>query len=75
MDTQEITIRVIQEAATIYQSASQQDRRKLDLLLSLRLSETAEPSRTIDAIMRDAGQEAQLSGLTEDVLKEILDGR
>ena len=73
MDTQEITIHVTPQAATIYQSASQQERRKLDALLSLRLSESAEPSRTIQDIMREASQEAKQHGLTEDILKEILD--
>ncbi len=75
MDTQEITIRVTPDAATIYQSASEQERLKLDALLSLRLSETACPSRSISDIMREASQEAQTRGLTERALAEILDER
>ncbi len=75
METQEITIRVTPEAATIYQSASEQERLKLDALLSLRLSEAAEPSRSLKEITREASREAQERGLTEDILKEILDER
>ena len=75
METREITIRVTPEAATIYQSASEQERLKLDALLSLRLSEAAEPSRSLKEIMREASREAQERGLTEDMLKEILDER
>ena len=73
MAIKEITIRVTPEAANIYESASQQERRKLDALLSLRLAETATPSRSLREIMRKASREAQKRGLTEDILKEILD--
>lgn len=73
METQEITIRVTPEAARIYQAASEQQRRKLDLLLSLQLSETAQPGRSLKQLMREASEEAQARGLTPDILKEILD--
>jgi len=75
METQEITIRVTPEAATIYQSASEQERLKFDALLSLRLSEAAKPSRSLQELMREASREAHERGLTEDILKEILDER
>lgn len=52
METQEIKIRVSPQAANTYQSASEEERSKLDLLLSLRLSE--------------------IEGLTEEILREIL---
>lgn len=72
METKEITIRVSPNAANIYESASEQERRKLDALLSLRLSETAEPMRSMKEIIKEASDEARKKGLTEDVLKEIL---
>lgn len=75
METQEIRIRVTPEAAMIYQAASEQERLKLDALLSLRLSEASEPSRSLKEIMREASREVQKRGLTEDILKEILDER
>ena len=58
--------------AGIYESASEQKRRKLDALLSLRISEAAEPNRSLQEIMREASGEAQKRGLTEEILKEIL---
>ena len=73
METKEITIRVTSEAAGIYESASDQKRRKLDALLSLRISEATEPNRSLKKIMLEASREAQKRGLTEDTLKEILD--
>jgi len=73
MDTQEITIRVTPRAAHIYRAASEQDRRKLDVLLSLRLSDVNEPSRSLKEIMCEASEEAQAQGITPDILKEILD--
>jgi hypothetical protein len=75
MDTTKITIRVTPEAAAIYQKASEQERLKLDALLSLQLSETALPSRSLEEIMREASREAQEHGLTEQRLQEILHER
>jgi hypothetical protein len=73
METQELTIRVTPEAARIYQNAPEQQRRKLDLLLSMHLSEAAQPGRSLNQLMKEASQEAQLHGLTPEILKEILD--
>ncbi|MBM4050928.1 MAG: hypothetical protein FJ279_38015 [Planctomycetes bacterium] len=67
MQTQEITIHVTPEAASIYKSASEQERRKLDALLSLRLSEVSRPSRSLKEIMREASREARKRGLTEEI--------
>jgi hypothetical protein len=71
---QEITIRVEPSAAAIYLGASEQDRRKLDALLSLRLTEAARQSRSLREVIRDASEEAQAKGLTPEILREILDG-
>jgi len=74
MQTREITIRVTPNAARVYESASEQERRKLDVLLSLRLSEARGLSRSLNEIIREASQEARERGLTEDLLNELLDG-
>jgi hypothetical protein len=74
MTMQEITIRVEPNAAAIYLGASEQDRRKLDALLSLRLTEAARQSRSLREVIREASQEAQAKGLTPEILREILDG-
>jgi len=71
METKQITVRVTPEAATIYESATEQERRKLDALISLRLSEVVESSRSLKEIMREASREARMRGLTEDILKGI----
>lgn len=73
MQTQEIVVRVTPEAARIYQSASTQDRQKLDLLLSLQLTETAQPTRSLRQLMSEASDEAQARGLTPEILASILD--
>ena len=72
METQEIKIRVSPQAANMYQSASEEERSKLDLLISLKLREIGSSSRSINEIMREASKEAQAQGLTEDLLREIL---
>lgn len=75
MQTQQITIQVTPEAAGVYESASEQERRQLDALLSLRLTEARQTSRSIEEIMRDATAEARESGLTEDILDQMLSER
>ena len=72
MKNQEITICVTPEAARVYRSASVQDRRKLDVLLSLQLSGLRKPARPIEDIMREASEEARKNGLTPEILEEIL---
>ena len=72
METQEIKIRVSPQAANMYQSASEEERSKLDLLLSLKLREIGNSSRSIKEIIREASKEAQAQGLKEEVLREIL---
>lgn len=73
METKEITIRVTPEAARVYQSASVQEQKKLNVILSLQLTGLNKPLRPIEDIMREASEEAQARGLTPKILKEILD--
>ena len=74
MQTQEITIRVDPEAATAYLAASEDDRRKLDLLLSLRLQDAIQPGESLEKVMREIGRRAQERGLTPEILESILNG-
>ena len=74
MTMQEITIRVSPNAAAVYLAASDEERRKLDALLSLRLSEAAMHSRPLQDVIQQASSEAQARGLTPEILQEILDG-
>lgn len=72
MLTEEITIRVDSEAAHAYRAASEDERRKLDLLLSLRLHETLRPSGSLQESMRDISRKAQERGPTPEILEKIL---
>ena len=72
MQTEEITIRVDLEAARAYRAVSEQERRKIDLLLSLRLHDVLQPGGSLNEIMRDISREAQERGLTSEILDSIL---
>jgi hypothetical protein len=68
-----IAIKVTPEAAKAFRTASDAERRKMELLLSLRLLDVAVSSRSLDEIMRSISRSAQARGLTEKKLKEILE--
>jgi hypothetical protein len=72
MDTREITIRVDAEAAKAYAAASSEEREKIDLLLSLRLSQVTGPSASLEQVMREISEAARERGLTEERLSEML---
>lgn len=74
MPMEEITIRVDPRAAQAYRSASESERRKLDVLLSLRLHEALTPGGSLQDLMRDISRKAQERGLTPEILETILDG-
>jgi hypothetical protein len=72
MPTEEITIRVDREAAQAYRAASEQERRKLDLLLSLRLQDALHAGVSLKDLMRTINSKAQERGLTPEILESIL---
>jgi len=72
METREITIRVDADAAKAYTAASPEVREKVDLLLSLRLSQVTGPLAPLEQVMREISEAAQKRGLTEERLSEIL---
>ncbi|MEX2173708.1 MAG: hypothetical protein WD872_05055 [Pirellulaceae bacterium] len=68
-----ISIEVDSSAAQAFSAASEQERRKLQLLLSLRLRElTSGPKRPLSAIMDEIGREAAAAGLTPEKLESHL---
>jgi hypothetical protein len=73
METEQITIQVDAEAARAFKSASAQDRRKLEALLSIRLTEVIKTRDSLKAIMGEISQKAQERGLTPEILRSILD--
>ncbi len=73
MATREISIRVSDRAAQTYEQASEEERRKLDALLSMRLTEASRTTRPLEKIMTEIGREAKARGLTPEKLQQILD--
>jgi hypothetical protein len=71
--TSTISIEVDADAARAFSSASTEERRKLELLLSLRLRElTSGPTRSLQEVMNDIGSKAESRGLTPEILDSLL---
>jgi hypothetical protein len=66
-DTREIIIQVAAEAAKVYAAASAEEREKIDLLLSLRLSQVTEPADSLEQIMRETSLSRRLRSLPHDL--------
>ncbi len=70
-----IAIEVDDETARAFAEASEEQRRKLQLLLKLRLRElTVNPTRSLKQIMDEMGREAEARGLTPEILELLLHG-
>lgn len=72
MANREISIRVSDRAAEAYRAASPDERRKLDALLSMRLTEAMRSKRSLEDVMSEMSRRAQERGLTPEKLEEIL---
>ena len=72
MKTRTITIRVNAEAARIFEAASEEQRRKLEALLSLKLGDATRSKRALEEVMSDISRNAQARGLTSEILDSIL---
>lgn len=70
--TDQITVSVDSDVAELYRSSSSEERRKLDLLVSLRLRDAAESSRSLEDIVREVSRNARRRGLNEEMLKSLL---
>jgi hypothetical protein len=75
METRTITIRVSPEAARAYETAPAEQRRKLDVLLSLKLTEVGRSRKRLETIMSEISRKAEERGLTETILESILNER
>ena len=69
---EQITVSVDSEVARLYRSASDHDRRKLDLLVNLRLRDATESGKSLRDTMLEISRNAQRRGLTPDILQSIL---
>ena len=72
MDSEIISIRVDAEAARTFRSLPEEDRRKLEALLSIRLSEVSQRGESLDAVMQEISEKAKERGLTPEILKSLL---
>ena len=68
-----ITVSVDPDVADIYRSASDDDRRKLDLLINLRLREAPESTSSLRTLLLEISRDARRRGLTPEILQSILD--
>jgi hypothetical protein len=76
METKTINLRVSADAAEVYESASAEEKRKLEALVSSRLREAArhrERGQSLEEIMSELSRNAQERGLTPEKLDDILD--
>jgi hypothetical protein len=72
METKSITIRVSAEVARIFEAAPEEERRKLEVLLSLKLGDATRNKRPLEEVMSNISQNAQARGLTPEILDSIL---
>lgn len=75
METKTITLRVSAEVADAYESASAEEKRKLEALLSSRLRDAVQHRKrgqSLEEIMDEMSRRAQERGLTHEKLREIL---
>ncbi|MEN9568251.1 MAG: hypothetical protein RLZZ69_3447 [Cyanobacteriota bacterium] len=72
METRAITIRVNAEVARIFEAASEEQRRKLEALLSLKLGDATRIKRPLEEVMSEISRNAQARGLTPEILDSIL---
>ena len=71
--TEQITVSVDPEVAEIYRSASDEVRRKLEVLVNLRLRDATLSQRPLRDVMREVSRNARQGGLTPEILQSILD--
>jgi hypothetical protein len=72
METKAITIRVSAEVARIFEAASEEQRHKLEALLSIKLSDATRSKRSLEEIMGEVSHNAHDRGLTPEILDSLL---
>jgi len=69
----QITVSVDPDVANAYRLASDNDRRKLDLLVNLRLRDATRSRASLKDVMLEISRNAQQRGLTPEILQSMLD--
>jgi len=73
MSTEITSIQVEPDIANAYNSASQEDRKKIQLLMGLWLRElSTQPNMSLNEVMDMISDRAQARGLTPEILESIL---
>jgi hypothetical protein len=73
MSTEITSIQVEREIADAYNSASQQDQKKIQLLMGLWLRElSTQPNMSLNEVMDMISDRARARGLTPEILESIL---
>lgn len=72
MKTDQITIRVDKETAEAYRAASEEERRKIDSLLNLKLRRATRSQVSIKTYMDEISRRAKERGLTPEILESLL---
>lgn len=73
MKTDQITIQVDAEAARAYRATSEEERRKIDSLLSLKLRSATRSQVSLKTYMDEISRRAKERGLTPEILDSLLD--
>lgn len=71
--TEEITIRVDLEAAQAFRRATDEQKRKMELLVGLQLHRFSNSRESLEEIMKEASRQALERGMTPEILESILD--
>ena len=69
---EQITVSVDSDVARLYRSASDHERRKLDLLVNLWLRDATESVKSLQDTMLEISRNAHRRGLTPEILRSIL---
>lgn len=71
--TNQITIEVDRETAEAYRAASEEDRRKMESLLGLKLRHLVRSQTSLKVYMDEVSRRAEARGLTPEILENLLD--
>jgi ferritin-like protein len=75
MSSPTISIEVDERTARAFAAASEDERRRLQLLLALRLRELTDgPPRSLNDLLDEIGARAKAQGLTPEILESLLNG-
>lgn len=72
MATEEITLRVSEEAARAFHQATPGEQLRLETLVSLQLLDELQPRRPLEEVIVEMSRQAQEHGLTPEKLAELL---